>query len=184
MIIHDNSDTAIYFAKGLDYVNSTPLKKKSFSLKKNESKKEASQVNEYITIIGTTRKESIDFIANVISQKQSSGFAIDQILIVILDYFKDSMIRSKYIKGKLLRGNKTKLLPVYIFVEFNELDKIIQIEDEYNQSFSYKGLSRHYKKQLQLVHEYSGVTNNIEEASKIRKTPKKGGNDFANSTMV
>lgn len=183
MIIHDNSDSAKYFVKGLDYVKSMPLKKKRFT---EPDKLGASTENrdiEYITIIGTTRKESIDYIGHVIRQKQGAGYDIDQMLIVILDYFKDSMIRSKYIKGKLLRGNKTKLSPVYIFVEFNEFDQITLIEDEYNQRFSYKDLSRHYKKQLQQVHELNELDVKIKTSKKI-KPLKKGGNDLANSTMV
>lgn len=183
MSIHDNSDAAKYFVKGLKYIKSMPPKKNRFSGNKKNLSNEGIKAKEYIIIIGTTRKESIDYISGVINQKQSSGFDLNQIVIVIVDYFKDSMIRSKYIKGKILRGNKTKSSPIYVVVEFNELDQIIQIEDEYNQSFSYKELSRHYKKQLQVVYNYSNSVSNIIVETKS-KPHEKGGNDFANSTMV
>jgi Zn/Cd-binding protein ZinT len=161
-----------------------PPKKNRFNKDKKNSSIEVIKAKEYIIIIGTTRKESIDYISDVINQKQNSGFDIEQIVIVIVDYFKDSMIRSKYIKGNILRGNKTKSSPIYIFVEFNELDQIIQIEDEYNQSFSYKELSRHYKKQLQVVLNYSNLESNTMAVNNNSKPHKKGGHDFANSTMV
>jgi len=183
MSIHDNSDAAKYFVKGLEYVKSMPPKKNRFSGDKKNLSHEGVKAKEYITIIGTTRKESIDYISEVINQKQNSGFDINQIVIVIVDYFKDSMIRSKYIKGKILRGNKTKSSPIYVFVEFNELDQIIQIEDDYNQSFSYKELSRHYKKQLQVVYDY-GNPGSKKAVKNSLKPHEKGGNDFANSTMV
>lgn len=183
MIIHDNSHAAKYFVKGLDYVNSLPRKKKGFKREKTPQDDKGFVNQECLIIIGTTRKSSIDFIADMLIQKQSTGLKMDQIMIVIVDYFKDSMIRSKYIKGKLLRGNKTKESPFYVFVEFNEVNQIIMIEDDYNQSFSYKDLSRHYKKQLQLVVEYQekSVNNKVDQGI---KPLKKGGRDLANSTMV
>lgn len=186
MIIHNNSDAALYFAKGLDFVSHLPEKKSLFVKKTKDDNREVN--NEIlVTFIADTRKESIDFVSEMIVKKQKAGVELNKMLVVIVDYFKDSMIRSKYIQGKLLRGNKTKLSPSYIFVEFNEADKIIQIEDEYNQCFSYKDLSRGYKRQLLKVNEIIKVLDTdvkIEGSVNRSKSSKKGGSDIANSSLV
>lgn len=184
MIIHDKSDAAKYFVKGLDYVKHMPPKKNPFSRHTKAISNEELMTKNYTIIIGTTKKGSIDFISESISQKQSAGVNIDNMIIVIVDYFKDSMIRSKYIKGKVLRGHKTNLKPIFIFVEFDVMNTIIQIEDEYNQCFSYKELSRHYLKQLQSVHDYCKALS-LDDMKSHQKNPiKKGGNDIANSSLV
>ena len=150
-IIGDQSYTTNYFLQGLEYYFDFVLPKKPQLLKKIEKlkakQKEDIQNAYHKYYVITTRKESLGWLKNQLNKDNGQYKNI----IIVLEYFKDSSISSAYIKTYLERGNEQINIHQIICIEFNENDHIIQIEDEYNQMFSYNSLSRGYRKKLQYI---------------------------------
>ena len=148
-IIGEQVQAVQYFLQGLAYFEENVLPKKQRlikQLRKIREKKEK-QLEEQVFYAITTRKASLEWLNNHIGTMPQEK----KITIIVLEYFKDSSITSEYIKAYLDRGKSTKKSVEIISIEFREHDYIVQLEDEYNQSFSYKSLSRYYRKKIQHI---------------------------------
>ncbi len=139
-IRNDNTKSSEYFCKGLEFQMNI-FTKKGLVIK-----------DEVILLVGTTSIESQDWIKSQlreISKVHDGDF--NNMIVVIVDYFKDSMIHKKYISNRMLKGIKVNNNPKIICIDFTETDHILSIEDEYNNTFSYRLLSRYYKRQLRQI---------------------------------
>lgn len=126
----------------------------------------------------TTEKESIQWLTRVLEEEYRNE---RDTMICIVDYYKDSMIHLRYLeeiihrtlKNKsLLSGQKVEAIRIFT-IEANEKDCIIRIEDQYNESYSYRLLSRNTKKSLKKIMDcYQEEEKNVEVKS------------YANSSLV
>lgn len=150
-IVGDQSRTANYFLQGLEYYEENVLPKKQHLIKKlrklRAKQKGQVQTEYHAYYVVTTKKNSLKWL-----KYQLSEFCKHKkIVVVVLEYFKDSSITSSYIKAYLERGNEGINIHQIICIEFQENDHIVQIDDEYNDTFSYMSLSRYYRKKLQHI---------------------------------
>ena len=145
------------------------------STKKKEGEQSFQSRNLYLC---TTEKESIEWLTRVLEEEYRNERGT---LICIVDYYKDSMIHLRYLeeiihrtlkKKTLLAGQKAEAVRIFI-IEANERDSIIRIEDQYNESYSYRLLSRNTKKSLKKIMDCYQ-----EEEKKMEVKP------YANSSLV
>jgi len=183
-LIHDGSKTCEYFCKGVDFlihqsikkdrtltnqINANPININSLSATCGESHR--------LCFVATTEKESQEWLKEQINAAAKEK---QMMLIVIIDYFRDSMITTKYLQGTLLRGIPQCDNLVFMMVEFFERDYILRIEDTYDHKYSYNKLTRGYKKGLKSVVQFFGQSN---EATQIL-TKKSRRSTYANRSLV
>jgi hypothetical protein len=179
-LIHDGSKSCEYFCKGIDYVYDERIKKAG--VKKQMPGDESSfltspnRMNK-VCLVGTTEKDSLEWLKSYIDSLEGQKKTI---LLVLVDYFRDSMITHTYIKQSLLRGNTVIDLDEVVWVEFNEQDHITRIEDSYDHRYSYKRLSRNYKKKIDQVIGILEMNTHHKETTK----GKQRGKAYANRSMV
>lgn len=160
-IIHDGSNSAEYFYKGIDHCYYEKIKKQ-----KSTDKIPVEKDSTRIILLATTEKQSQDWLKSKVDQlinhetvtgncsvsdEVHMPLSVPQICIVILDYYRDSMINLRYIKETLDRGHRTSSDQMMIFVEHIESDAILRIEDSYDHGYRYRKLSRQYKRALKQV---------------------------------
>lgn len=148
-IIGDQSQTVQYFLQGIGYFEENVLPKKQRLVKQLRAMRDKrnTQDKDRIIYVISTRKSSLKWLKMQMERMNEDK----KITIIVLDYFKESTITTQYIKAYLDRGkNEAKALD-FICIEFSEHDYITQLEDEYSQTFSYKSLSRYYRKKLQQI---------------------------------
>lgn len=128
--------------------------------------------------ICTTEKESLDWLVRTF---EVEVYGEIECLVCIVDYFKDSMIRLPYIEEVVDRAirkaaseNGTQAIRVrYFVIEANERDTITRIEDQYNQTQSFRLLSRKTRKKVkQVLNVFRHEKNKMEVKS------------YANSSLV
>lgn len=161
-VIHDESRKTRYFAKLLEgYIE--------FNYQQRQNLKELEKVKLYskTILMGSTQKDAMNFL-----KKQVQNYLETEVIIVIVDYFKDSMITKAYIKQFIEKG-KANLKIDYVFVEFLEQDYIQSIEDEHNHELSLKQISKYRKKVIHKLLVKQGY-------EKI----KKGRERYVNSSLV
>lgn len=179
-LIHDSSKPCEYFCKGVDFVLNQSIKKnktRKRTIEIDESSDDEFFLSQKVCLVATTEKDSIEWLKEQITNIENQR---KQVILVIVDYFRDSMITSKYIKESLLRGTQTIELNHIILVEFFENDYIVRIEDTYDHCYSYKRLSRGYKKRINQVIQLLEKTNTVPEIE-TRKIRRKS---YANRSMV
>lgn len=162
-IIHDGSNAAEYFCKGIDRCDYEHMKKRKIT--ENTPDHDSEQSNN-VCLIATTEKPSLDWLKAQVDQFEKNGqnseqyrdqnlerhpSELQQLCIVILDYYKDSMINERYIRRMLDRGNPVPKVRKMVLVEQIESDTILRIEDSYDHGYRFKKLSGHYKKALKQV---------------------------------
>jgi len=178
MIKSDGSYTAKYFIMGLYYVLTHETERKfnrrKYSMKTSEEAIdpeiieafESSSLSNKHLFVGTTKKKSLEWINNELKLHCLRGSDFSKMIIVITDFFEDSSINRHYIIEKVLRGIQLSEKPVFVFKEFREADYIAMIEDDYDEAFSFKHISRHLKKQLQKTANMIGEMKNFQSADK------------------
>ena len=126
----------------------------------------------------TTEKASIQWLTRVLEDEYRQD---RDTIICILDYYKDSMIHLRYLEEIIHRTLKKKVLAPgqkqesirILTIEANERDSIIRIEDQYNESYSFRLLSRKTKKALKKIMDC------YQEEEKIMEVKP-----YANSSLV
>jgi len=188
-LIHDGSKTCEYFCKGIDFLIHQSIKKDrslSEQVKSNPTINYQEVANpimanygepQRVCLIATTEKESQEWLKEqIITATQEK----QTLLIVIVDYFRDSMITSKYLQGMLLRGIPECENPMFLFVEFFEQNYILRIEDTYDHKYSYNKLTRSYKRGLKHVVQFFEESN-VEEKKQVKKSRR---STYANRSLV
>jgi len=189
VIKNDGTNMAVYFEEGLRYIQSRPLATGFFKKNRREvasdllRQPETEDVYEALEIyISSTNKKSLDWLKSEMVSVSEKAKANQSIEIILVDYYKDSMIQHKYIKSHALKGLKMNPPPHFVFVEFNEFDTITQIEDAYNECFRYKKLSKSFKKNLEKVGNINKLKSETIDVKK--KSVTQGGEEDANSSLV
>lgn len=148
MIIQYSQDrSARYFHIGLDYMLHRPFRRKWF-----EKEAPINVDDDMIIFIATPSIQSQDWLKkkiNLVNEERSGD--LSRLLVCFVDYLPDSSLNSQYLRQRLMKGLKVKNEFTVITVDFIEADYALALEDEYNHCYSFKNLSRYYKKQLKKV---------------------------------
>lgn len=187
-VLCDRSDETKYYQKGLYLTYRKLLEKREkashkirivdrFRKPKPQAKAESESLTIHRCLIGTQKKASLEWIGRTVQQAiEKEGYVIREI--VIIHYLKDCMITPKYIKNKLFMGVKQPPKISISYVDFLEQDVVCRIEDEYNQEYSGKYLSRPYRKSMERI------SNKYVEADWVGAEPEWEEVDYANSDLV
>lgn len=136
--------------------------------------------------VATTEYTSMEWLREAIQNCASRNPMIG---IVILDYYKDSMITQKYITETVCRGYSKLTIETVILVENNEHDSILRIEDTYDHSYRFQKLSGKYKaaikKVIQFFDDPVKENKHANKHAKARFWNKKiGGKNYADRSLV
>ncbi|MBN2220975.1 MAG: hypothetical protein JW708_02135 [Vallitaleaceae bacterium] len=146
----DSSSVGLYYEGILRKLSDEMSKKRKVGEQRTQTR------NLYLC---TTEKESIQWLTCALEDEYRNE---RETMICIVDYYKDSMIHLRYLeeiihrtlkKKTLVAGQKEEVLRIFT-IEANEKDSIIRIEDQYNESYSYRLLSRNTKKSLKKIMDY------------------------------
>lgn len=160
--VHDGTKETMYFSKVIDKIIN-----QRFDYVASFGEDDTSEYGPSTLFLGTTKKASLECIKDKVDEYDEHPCHI-----VIIDYFKDSMINKSYIKHYLEKGKSDNRFR-YTFVEFLERDYIQCIDDEHNHEISIKDISRYRKKRIYRLLKEHGY----------RKV-KKGRVGYADSTVV
>lgn len=186
-VMHDGSEAAKYFIKGLEYVHRYPRQRWSFGRSIRTERGSISPEMEYSrdVLVARTSKESIQWLETRFADALDLGWPVDRMTIVIVEYYRDSMIQKGYLRNRMLRGYKGNKEPDFMMVEFRESDAVVRLEDEYDGKFSYRNLSGHYRKQLHRIAERITVKESNREMGSLKPDSlEAGGGKYADSSLV
>jgi len=165
-IANDGSRGGRYFEKGLTWIGEKPIK-----LKWYQKPLKLKLAANWKILIASTRKSGIQWLRKEVGTIYDEGDDLSRVLIICVDYFKDSMIQKKYVMSQILKGLKKVSKPKIIMVEFTENDYILSIEDEFDDAYSFKPLSKYYKGKLLEVYK-SCEKSKLEESGESIKDDK------------
>lgn len=129
-----------FLKQGLTGIEIQKSKEERVSISFQDDIKET--ITYYLT---STEKEGVEWL------KQKTETITSEMNILILQYFSDSQINVKYMKGYLNRGRKNNIVRKIATVPYNDVDHMQRIEDEYNETVKIKYLSKAYRKILERV---------------------------------
>lgn len=146
-IRNDGSMSTLYFSRCLsDFIKEPSIK--GFFKKKMKDY----ELNEGTVLICKPEVSSTNWLRKEIDRcHEWMGNDLSVVTVVIVDYFADSKIQEKFIHKRILKGLKISQEPKVITVHFDESDFMQILEDGYDDRFSYKGMSKAYRRCLSQV---------------------------------